>query len=100
MVYYSVVYSHQYCITTWGLAAKNTLDPLEKCHKRIIRIITNSSYKTPTTLFSSLHLLKITDICDLEIAKRMYKITTLPNDNDKIKFQFTSHTHTYHTIGT
>ena len=45
-VYYSLIYSHlQYCITTWGLASCNALGRLEKLHKRIIRIINNSSYK-------------------------------------------------------
>jgi len=33
----------QYCISTWGMTSKNALHPLEKLHKRIVRIMTKSS---------------------------------------------------------
>ena len=72
-VYYSFVYSHlQYCISTWGLTSKTALDPLEKLHKRIIRYLSKSPYLAHTNpLFFKLNLLKINDICLLEIAKYM-----------------------------
>ena len=58
VVYYNLVYSHlQHCTTTWGLAANNALDPLEKLHERIIRVITKSHYQTHSIpLFHSLDL--------------------------------------------
>ena len=75
-VYFSLIYSHlQYCISAWGLAHANALNPLEKLHKRIIRNMTNSPYREHTTpLFFKLNLLKIHDICNLEIAKYMFQI--------------------------
>ena len=73
-VYYFFVYSHlQYCISTWGLASKTALVPLEKLHKRIIRYLSQSPYLAHTNpLFFKLNLLKINDICLLEIAKYMF----------------------------
>ena len=42
-VNYSLIYPHlQYCTSTWGLASAIALYPLEKLHKRIIRIITQT----------------------------------------------------------
>ena len=80
--------------STTQLAAKNALDPLEKLHKRIIRIITKSHYRAHTMpLFRDLHLLKIKDICQHELAKSMYKITKNGNCNTKSKFHIPSHTY-------
>lgn len=99
MVYYSLVYSHlQYCITTWGLAAANALDPLEKLHKRIVRIITKSPYQSHTTpLFYRLNLLKLNDICQFELAKCMYKINKNPNSNVKNQLLLTKSAHSHNT---
>ena len=57
-IYFSLIYSHfQYCISSWGLAHANTLNPLEKMHKRIIRNMTNSPYlEYSTPLFFKLNL--------------------------------------------
>ena len=78
IVYYSVVYSHlNYCVSTWGMASHNALDPLIKLHKRIVRIITKSPPLTPTLpLFKKLNFLKIEEICKFEIAKKMYQYKT------------------------
>ena len=72
-VYYSLLYSHsQYCISTWGVASAGVLDSLYKFQKRKIKIITESPYKAHTTpLFKKLNMLKINDICKLEIAKNV-----------------------------
>ena len=80
-VYYSFVYSHlQYCISTWGLASKTALDPLEKLHKRIIRNLSKSPYLAHTNpLFFKLNLLNINDICLLEIAKYMFHQKNKPD---------------------
>jgi len=54
------------------MASANALDPLEKLHKRIIRILTKSPYRTHTTpLFEKLKLLIIKRYI-LEISKKMY----------------------------
>ena len=96
-VYYSLIYSHlQYCISTWGLASKTALNPLEKLHKRIVRIMTNSSYLAHTKpLFYKLNFLKINDICHLEIAKYMFQ---QKNKSDSFhNFNLTTHIHKHNT---
>ena len=72
-VSYSVVYSHlQYCIIVWGQASKCVLDPIEKLHKRIVRIMIRQPFFTPSLpLFHQLSFLKISDIFKLEVTKLM-----------------------------
>ena len=89
-VYYSLIYSHlQYCISTWRVASAGVLDPLYRLQKRITRIITGtkSPYKAHTTPpFKKLNMLKINDICKLEIAKNVlleYKPRSLFNSEHK-----------------
>ena len=76
MVYYSLVYPHlSYCITTWGGAAHSVLNPLILVQKKIIKLITYSSFTSPSTpLFSKLNLLKLQDIYNLNIALLIHKI--------------------------
>ena len=98
-VYFSLIYSHlQYCISSWGLAHANAHSPLEKLHKRIIRNITNSSYLEHTTpLFFKLNLLKIHDICNLEIAKNMFQIKNKMTLHDSQIFCLATQMHEHHT---
>jgi len=50
------------------------MDPLNKIHKSIIRIMTKSSRLAHTSpLFHKLNILKIKDIHNLEMAKTIYK---------------------------
>jgi len=50
------------------------MDPLNKIHNRIIRIMTKSLQLTHTSpLFHKLNILKIKDIYNLEMTKTMYK---------------------------
>ena len=74
-VYFFLIYLHlQYCISSWGLAHANALNPLEKLHKRVIKNITSRPYlERITPLFFKLNLLKTHDICNLEIAKIRFK---------------------------
>jgi len=38
--YFALLYLHiQYCITSWGCAAKSVLDPLVKLQKRMVHIM-------------------------------------------------------------
>jgi len=57
-----------------GIDSANALDPLEKLHKRIVQILTNSPDRPrahTTPLFRKLNLLKLKDICTIEIAKNV-----------------------------
>ena len=75
-VYFALLYPHiQYCITSWGCAAKSVLDPLIKLQKPMVRIMTcshNNASSMP--LFHKLNLLTLNDVFKLEIAKVMYNI--------------------------
>ena len=90
-----VVYSHvQYCISTWGLAPKTALDSLEKLHKRIIRNLSKSPYLAHTNpLFFKLNLLKINDICHLEIAKYMFHYENKPDSFHNLHLTTLIHNH-------
>ena len=49
-LYYSFIYPHfLYFIETWGKADNKYLYELVKTQKRVIRIITSSSFRTPMT---------------------------------------------------
>ena len=48
-LYFTFVYPYlTYCIHVWGKTFPTYLDPIVKAHKRIIRIITHTSYKEHT----------------------------------------------------
>ena len=98
-VYFSLIYLHlQYCISLWGLAHAKALNPLEKLHKRIIRNITSSPYLEHTTpLFFKLNLLKIHNICNLEIAKNMFQIKNKMTLHDNQIFCLATQMHKHHT---
>ena len=98
-VYFSLIYSHlQNCISSWGLAHANALNPLEKLHKRIIRNITSSPYLEHTTpLFFKLNLSKIHDICNLEIAKNMFQTKNKMTLHDNQNFCLATQTHKHYT---
>ena len=94
-VYYSFVHSHlQYCISTWGLASKTALNPFEKLHKRIIRNLSKIPYLAHTNpLFFKLNLLKINDICLLEIAKYMFHQKNEPDSFHNLHLTTLIHNH-------
>ena len=79
IMYDSLILSHiQFGITCWGFEWGR----LAKLQKRAVRIITNNKYNAHTEpLFKDLHLLKITDIFDVQGMKFWYKFSnnTLPN---------------------
>ena len=76
MVCNSTLHSHlMYCISSWGSASNSNMRPLFLLQKRAMRIITHSNKRTRTTpLFSRLQILKLHDVCKLEIAKLMDKV--------------------------
>ena len=80
------------------LAHANTLNPLEKSHKHIIRNITSSPYLEHTTpLFFKLNLLEIRNICNLEIAKNMFQIKNKMTLHNNQIFCLATQMHKHHT---
>lgn len=73
-LYYAHIYPHLlYCNPIWITTYTTHLTCLDRLHKKIIRIITKSSYLEHTTLFKITKILKLQDITKLSIANCMYK---------------------------
>ena len=63
-----------YCNIIWGGATKLALHRLVCLQKRAIRLISNSTYRSPSTpLFRALGILKLIDLHKLQILIFMYK---------------------------
>jgi hypothetical protein len=77
-LYYSLVYPHLlYGIVLWGNTYNIYLNKLIVLQKKIIRTITGSLFNAHTeSLFKSLHILKITDIYKLQVAKYVHGYVT------------------------
>ena len=60
-LYYSYIYSYLiYCIEIWGISPQTHLNPLLSMHKKIVRIMTFTSYYAHTaTIFRDLKILTI-----------------------------------------
>jgi len=100
-VYFALLYPHiQYCMTSWGCAAKSVLDFLIKLQKRMVRIMTFSHNKASSMpLFHKLNLLKLNDVFKLEIAKVMHNIENSEHLPDYISnnFERVDWTHDHNT---
>ncbi len=74
-MYYAHIYPHlQYCNPIWANTQATHLNCINLIHKKIIRIITKSSYLEHTApLFKGMKILKLEDITKLSIATSMYK---------------------------
>jgi len=81
-VYYAMAYSHlQYSIINWGASCATNINAAIISQKKLIRILTRSSYNAHTNgLFRQLKLLKLSDIYRLEIRKTMYKLKSSNHD--------------------
>ena len=68
------VYPHlHYCATVWGSTYQSNLKGLINLQKRVIRIVSRSSFDAHTNpTFVSLQILKFEDIIKLQIGKVMY----------------------------
>ena len=80
-LYYSLIYPHLiYCILAWGSAKSTYLSPLLMLQKRIVRILTNSSYYAHSDpLFKQLCLLKVKDLYEMQCQIFMHKTMKLNN---------------------
>jgi len=100
MIYFILVYTHlQYDLGAWGSATKTSLHRLNTIHNKIIKTISWSSYRCHVTpLYSQLHLLKLEEIHQLEIAKLMHNFHSnrMPNTFDH-PFTAVKSVHTHET---
>ena len=92
-LYYALVFPYlTYCNLIWGATYETHLKPLEILHKKIIRIITDSSYLAHTNeLFYNSNILKLKDINKFLLGIHMYKkaeaIEPQPNHNIQTRNQ-------------
>ena len=70
----ALVYSRlQYGIIVWGTAHKYLLQEINLGLNKLIRIITsNTKFCRISPLYKNLKLLKLTDLCNFELAKFFY----------------------------
>jgi hypothetical protein len=76
-LYNSLAYPHiLYCISLWGSTSDNVLNPLIVQHKKIIRNLSKSrQFREHTSpLYKALSLLKIPDICTLQLCLHIHKV--------------------------
>ena len=101
MLYYSLVHPHiNYCLTTWGGAAASIIKPVLNLQKRIIRIITYSSFDSPSTpIFSKLNILRIDTLYKFNLAILMHKIHNNQITGSYKNLALTHITHNYNTRG-
>lgn len=101
MLYYSLVHPHiNYCLTTWGGAAASIIKPVLNLQKRIIRIITHSSFDSPSTpIFSKLNILRIDTLYKFNLAILMHKIHNNQITGSYNNLALTQITHNYNTRG-
>jgi hypothetical protein len=93
MLYYSLIYPHfTYCVEVWGNASAIQITPVLKLQKKIIRILTNSSYHAETAnLFKNLKILKLSDIITFFTVLLMFKFVRkeLPSSfNDMFQWNY------------
>ena len=76
-LYYSLFFSYlNYCNEVWGNASAVHLDPIIKIQKRVIRIITFSSYLSPSKpIFQSLNILNFRKLVLQRVSLLMFKIS-------------------------
>ena len=101
-LYYALVYPHlSYCIEVWGNTFKSHLHRLEVVQKKIIRIISNSSFNAHSApLFLDLNVLPLNKIYVSAVLIFMYKLrnNALPaTDLFKDMFQYNHSHHQYNT---
>ena len=76
LLYYCLAYPYlNYCVTAWCGAPKSILQPLIRLENKIIRIITNNNYTSPTKpIFLTLKTLPFNLIYTYNLSILMYKI--------------------------
>ena len=106
-LYYSFVYPYlQYGVIAWGNTYANIIDPIVKLQKKIVRVISASSWNAASDpIFKSLNLLPVSKIYILNVLLFMYKehFCILPNvfgsmftHNYEVHSYFTRQLDSYH----
>ena len=89
MIYYSLGHSVlTYGILAWGSASCNIINPIFVLQKKIIRVVSGSSWFAHTSpIFKELRILKLQDLYKFQILSSMYRIlhmNHMPEIGDRI----------------
>lgn len=99
-LYYSFLYPYfSYCIEIWGFTYTTYLEPLNILQKKIVRIITSSSYREHTApLFDKLKILNLSKLVSFRMCLFLFKYVNndLPDCFSNM-FVRNSEIHAYHT---
>ena len=99
-LYYCLVYPYlHYCIIVWGSTYKTNLRRLVSLQKRVIRIISKSTFDSNSDpIFKELELLKLNDARQLELGKLMFSFnrSLLPSKFNNY-FSLNKQVHSYAT---
>ena len=99
-LYYCLVYPYlHYCIIVWGSTYKTNLRRLVSLQKRVIRIISKSTFDSNSDpIFKELELLKLSDVRQLELGKLMFSFnrSLLPSKFNNY-FSLNKQVHSYAT---
>ena len=100
ILYYCLVYPYlHYCIIVWGSTYKTNLRRLVSLQKRVIRIISKSTFDSNSDpIFKELELLKLNDVRQLELGKLMFSFnrSLLPSKFNNY-FSLNKQVHSYAT---
>ena len=77
ILYFSLVHIHLlYALPVWASTYNTYLTKLKRLQNKAVRIISRTSIKDKITPnYNRLEILKLDDLCTLEIAKMMYQFT-------------------------
>ena len=96
-LYNAIFQSHvNYGLSVWGCANDKYIESIRLSQKRVIRIISNADYTSPTSkLFKDLNVLKIDDLLKIQYASLMwdYDKNILPSS---LNFYFKSLKNNHH----
>ena len=99
-LYFSYIYPYLiYCVEIWGISPQTHLKSLRLLQKKIVRIMTFSTYCAHTGLiFKDLNILKINQLVIHRIGIMMYKFSKglLPTILNSL-YQENNEVHTYNT---
>ena len=99
-LYYCLVYPYlHYCIIVWGSTDKTNLRRLVSLQKKVIRIISKSTFDSNSDpIFKELELLKLNDVRQLELGKLMFSFnrSLLPSKFNNY-FSLNKQVHSYAT---
>jgi len=99
-LYYSFFYPHiNYGLILWGAASQTSINKIVVLQKKVLRLITKSSYNAHTApLFNKLRIMKLNDLYEFHLGKFVYGLYNNLNPEPLQDFFITNNEiHEYNT---